>query len=939
MYLLRPRGRPSRGLIPICILILLAGSALPALAQQSVTSATLSGHVEDKEGASVVGATVTATNLDRNQSWKMQSDDHGRFRFSILPVGAYRIEVEHAGFGPFEKELNLSVGQALDLPVTLAVGGITESASVAVGDTPLVETVRTQVAGTIAPREVSDLPLNGRNYLDLALLIPAVSRTNTGSNQRFAETSAVPGTGISIAGQRNLYNSFIVDGLSANDDAADLAGTFFSQEVIREFQVVTSGGIAEFGRASGGVVNIVTQSGTNDWHGRLYGFLRNQRFDARNPLAPAKDPLTQAQYGASVGGPVISDRTFLFSNFEQTRRNDSLIITIPSAAVEAINDRLDQTGFPGPRIETGLVPSGFDASNFFARIDHRLNGSTQFAARYSFYDITALNSRTVGGLNSISRGTGIENRDHAIAASLVTTLSSKSVNEARFQYTRSRLAAPVNDETGPAVNIAGVASFGTATFSPLARDIDLYEVVDNITAERGGHSFKAGADFLYNRVGILFPGALQGVYTFTTLENFLAGAYGSFQQAFGEPSQFQSNPNIGLFVQDEWRAHANLTINAGLRYDAQFLPDPINTDANNFAPRVGLAYAPGDHKTVIRASYGIYFDRIPLRATSNALQRDGSKYIVVQLSPTQPQAPTFPNVLAARPESLITKPNITRIDPNIENSYSHQASLQIERELPGNASLSVGYIHLRGLHLILSRNVNVPRFPASAGVANLGRPDPDWGNISRFESSGDSYYNGMIVSFNKQLSRWASTRVSYTLSKTIDNAGNFFFSTPQDNLNLRDERGLSDNDQRHRLSVSGTLEAPRSSGDSLARRAVEGLGFSYIFTYASALPFNIVAGADRNFDTNFNDRPAGVGRNTGRGFDFASLDLRLSKRFRVTERLAIEAIAESFNTLNRSNFQLPNNTFGSGAVPPASFGRPTAASDPRQIQFGLRLDF
>ena len=939
MGLLRLRGRPAQASILVCVLILLAGSAIAAPAQQSVTSATLSGHVEDKEGAGITGAIVTATNLDRNQSWKMRSDDQGRFRFSILPVGAYRIEVEHAGFAAFNKELNLSVGQAIDMPVTLAVGGITESTSVTAGDTPVVETVRTQVAGTIAPREVSDLPLNGRNYLDLALLVPAVSRTNTGSNQRFAETSAVPGTGISIAGQRNLYNSFIVDGLSANDDAADLAGTFFSQEVIREFQVVTSGGIAEFGRASGGVVNIVTQSGTNDWHGRMYGFLRNQRFDARNTLAPAKDPLTQAQYGASVGGPIISDRTFLFSNFEQTRRNDSLIITIPASNVAAINNRLDRAGFPGPRVETGLVPSGFDSSNLFARIDHRLNDNNQFAARYSFYDIAAINSRTVGGLNSVSRGTGLDNRDHAIALSNVTTLSTRSVNEARFQYTRSRLAAPVNDETGPAVNIAGVASFGTATFSPLARDIALYEAVDNITVERGRHSIKAGADFLYNRVDIFFPGAFQGVYTFTSLDNFLAGAYGSFQQAFGEPSQFQSNPNIGLFVQDEWRAHANLTINAGLRYDAQFLPDPINTDANNFAPRIGIAYAPGDHKSVIRASYGIYFDRIPLRATSNALQRDGSKYIVVQLSPTQPQAPTFPNVLAERPAGLIIKPNITRIDPNIENSYSHQASLQIERELPGNASISVGYIYLRGLHLILSRNVNVPRFPASAGVANLGRPDPNWGNISRFESSGDSYYNGMIVSFNKQLSRWASTRVSYTLSKTIDNAGNFFFSTPQDNLNLRDERGLSDNDQRHRLSVSGTLEAPRSSGGSLARRAAEGLAFSYIFTYASALPFNIVAGGDRNFDTNFNDRPAGVGRNTGRGFDFASLDLRLSKRFRVTERFAIEAMAESFNTLNRSNFQLPNNTFGSGAEPPASFGRPTAAADPRQIQFGLRLDF
>ena len=204
------------------------------------------------------------------------------------------------------------MGQALDLPVKLDVAGV--SAQVNIGsDVPIVETVRTQITETIRPNEINELPLNGRNYLDLALLIPGVSPTNTGSNQRFAETSAVPGQGISIAGQRNLYNSFIVDGVSANDDAADLTGTYYSEEVIDQFQVVTSGGIAEFGRASGGVVNILTRSGTNDWRGSLYGFFRNQRFDARNPLAPTKDLLTQAQYGATVGGPLRRERTFFFT--------------------------------------------------------------------------------------------------------------------------------------------------------------------------------------------------------------------------------------------------------------------------------------------------------------------------------------------------------------------------------------------------------------------------------------------------------------------------------------------------------------------------------------------------------------------------------------------------------------------------------------------------
>jgi hypothetical protein len=332
--------------------------------------------------------------------------------------------------------------------------------------------------------------------------------------------------------------------------------------------------------------------------------------------------------------------------------------------------------------------------------------------------------------------------------------------------------------------------------------------------------------------------------------------------------------------------------------------------------------------------------RAALRATSNALQRDGSRYIVVQLQPAQSGAPVFPAVLAAQPSILLTKPNITRIDPRIENSYSQQINFQIERELPWASSLSIGYLHLRGLHLILSRNVNVPTLPPSAGVPNLGRPDPNYGNISRFESSGDSYYDALLFSFNKRAIGWAGFRASYTFSKAIDNSGNFFFSTPQDNFNLRDERGLSDNDQRHRLTLSGSLEAPRTATSASGfRRAIEGFQLSYIFTYASALPFNIVTGADRNFDTNINDRPLGVGRNTGRGFDFAALDLRLSRKFRFTERAHLEAIVEGFNVLNRANLQLPNNTFGTGHVPLATFNRPTAASDARQIQLGLRLSF
>jgi hypothetical protein len=922
--------------VSICVLVFVPALCL---AQQNVTSASLSGRVEDTCGAVITGANVTATNVETHQRFATTSDNEGRYRFPFLRTGAYDLTVEATGFHAVTRQITVLLGQVLELPVQLEVEGVSVNVDVGAADAPLVETARTQITETIRPREIADLPLNGRNYLDLALLVPGVSPTNTGSNQRFAETSAVPGQGISVAGQRNLYNSFIVDGVSANDDAADLTGTYYSEEVIDQFQVVTSGGIAEFGRASGGVVNILTRSGTNDWRGNFYGFARNQRFDARNPLAPTKDLLTQAQYGGTAGGPLRRERTFFFTNFEQTRRNYSAVLTIAPAALTSINDRLRAVNYGGPLIETGVVPASFDTTNFFARIDHRLTERNQLSARYSLYHIEAVNSRNVGGLNAVSRGSGIDDTDQTVQVSNVTTLSSRTINEARFQFTRSRLDAPVNDTTGPAVNIAGVANFGTATFSPLARDVNLFEAVDNVSTQLGNHSLKAGGSFLYNRLNIVFPGAFQGVYNFSSLNNSLSGNYNTFQQAFGAPEQFQSNPNLGAFIQDEWRVRHDLTINAGLRYDVQYLPDPIQTDTNNFAPRLGIVYAPGDRKTVIRASYGLYYDRVPLRATSNALQRDGSKYLVVQLAPNQPGAPVFPDVLAVQPATLPTKPNITRIDPNIPLSYTQQANFQIERELPLDAVLSVGYLNVRAKHVILSRNVNVPRFPASAGVPNLGRPDPNWGNISQFEGAGNSYYDGMVVSFNQRASRWATVRLSYTLSKTIDDAGNFFFSTVQDNFNIRDDRGLSDNDQRHRLVLSGTLEAPRERNSTGFGRVLDGFHFGYIFTYASRLPFNVLLGSDRNFDGNNNDRPVGVGRNTGRGFDFASLDLRVSRRFRLTERVDLQLLAEGFNVLNRANFGVPNNTFGTGVNPLPTFGQPTAAFDPRQFQFGMKVSF
>jgi hypothetical protein len=925
-------------------------------AQQAVASATVGGRVEDASGAVLQGATVRIANIERGQEWSTSTGPQGRFQFLYLPPGPYRLTVVVPDFEPREMTLTLSLGAALEVPIKLELAAVTDRIDVA-APAPLIEARRTQVAATIGPQEIDTLPLNGRNYLDLALLVPSVSRTNLRSTDRFAETSAVPGTGISVSGQRNLSNTFVVDGLSANDGAADLAGTFFSQEVVREFQVVTSGGMAEFGRASAGVVSVVTQSGTNKTQGRAYEFFRDDRFDARNPLStrkdpvtlePLKDPLRQNQFGFSVGGPIRKSRTFWFANVERTQLDRTGIVTIAPSAVSAVNNVLDMTGYRGPRITTGNYPTGYDTTNAFGRIDHLITVNSRLQFRYSLYDVDSLNARNVGSLNDVSRGAGLRNTDQTAAVNHLWVLSSGAINEARAQYTRNHLGAPINDNVGPAVNISGVASFGTATFSPTGRALDVFEAVDTVTLQRGAHLLKAGADLLYNRVTVTFPGALQGAYTFTSLANFQRGVYSQYQQAFGTTSQFQSNPNLGLFAQDEWHLRHDLTVNAGLRYDLQWLPAPIRLDANNLSPRLGMAYAPGDGTFVIRASGGLYFDRIPLRATSNALQRDGTRYQVAQLSFGQAAAsPAFPDVLSSFPPGLLI--TTTTIDPGIEAGLGRQASVEVERAIGRTLSATVGYNHLRGTGIIMQRNVNVPTLTAAEAAAqnvpNLGRPNPAFANINQYAALGDSWLNGLTVSLATRTAPWGRTRASYTLSKALDDVGNAFFNTPQDNFNILADKGYSDNDQRHRVVVSGTFGDGTSSA---VRRALAGFQVGYIFSYGSSMPFNIVTGTDRNNDTTVNDRPEGVERNSGRMPCYsdvtatcgaATFDLRIARTLQLGGRQQLEILGEVFNLFNHVNVVNVNNTFGAGTTPVSTFKQVTAVGDMRQLQLGVRWTF
>ena len=923
-----------RAVIALGCVLALAG---PLSAQQTVDVASISGRVVDSSGGIIPGALVTATHLETNVVATATTDQQGRFRFPYLRVGSYQVVASLAGFSDAARRLTLGIGAAYEIPFTLSPAGLDTTINVS-AETPVLEGARSQIAATVSEAEAQSLPMNGRNFLELALLVPGVSPTNISSTQLFPETSAVPGISISVGSQRNLSNNFVVDGLSANDDAAGLSGITYGVDAIEQFQVITSGAQAELGRALGGYINVVTKSGTNTFRGTIYDYIRDDSFNARNALSGTRLPMNQSQHGGSFGGPLKKDRTFFFGNVEQRILDQTGLATIADGNVAAINARLEAIGYRGPRISTGIYDNPVDSLNVLAKVDHQFSGRDQFSVRYSRYGVTASNSRGAGGLSAFTASSNLDNVDQAVAIGNTLLLTPRTVLETRAQFAHGDLEAPPSDLIGPAVSIAGVASFGTSSNSPTGRLNRMYQIVNNVSHQRGAHAFRAGVDFLYNDDRITFPRARRGSYTFSSLANFLSGTYNNagFGQTFGVTELAQTNPNLGIYVQDEWKVTPALTLNAGIRYDLQWL-DSIDLDRNNMSPRVGVAWSPFEsRRTLVRASGGLFYDRVPLRALANALMSAGNttdvtalRQFAVALSPTQAGAPVFPNILTEA-VATTTLPNLTTMDRQLQNAYSRQASAEVEQQIGDRTTIAVGYEHLTGAHLLMSVNQNVPACVAS-GANNGCRPNPTYANNSQYSSAGESEYNGLHVSLTQRTQGWGHYRVSYTLSKAMNNLGEFFFSSPIDPTDLSKDWGRSDNDQRHRLVVSGSIEAG-------------GFQISSLVQFYSAPPFNITSGVTTVQGTS--GRPivngAFIPRNAGEGTAFFNVGARLSRTFRFGGRVQVEALVEGFNLTDRANVVTRNTNFGAGAYPAspsAAFGQITAVGEPRSFQFGARVRF
>ena len=619
------------------------------------------------------------------------------------------------------------------------------------------------------------------------------------------------------------------------------------------------------------------------------------------------------------------DKTFFFANFEGRDLNQSGFATITPANVAIINARLKSVGYPGPEISTGDYSNPIHNQDFFAKVDHRFSDQDQFSARYSLYHVDSLNSRGAGALSAPTASANLFDTDQTIAASNVWTLSSRMVNETRVQFTNSNLAAPPSDPIGPAVSISGVASFGTLSGSPTARVNQLYEATDSLSVQKGAHAIRIGIDFLYNNDTITFPRTNRGSYTFSSLANFLSGAYSSsgFAQTFGVTEVHQTNPNVGFYAQDEYKMTRSFTLNLGLRYDLEFLKT-IATQTGNVSPRAGFAWSPfASRRTVVRGSYGLFYDRIPLRPLANALLSAANTTVVsnlqqlsISLSPGQAGAPVFPNILGSLTIPAGVLFNFSTMNPNMKNAYSEQGSFEIEHQLSKSATLSVGYQHVRGLHLIVSENQNVPSC-AAVGTNNGCRPNPNYGNDSQYSSLADSHYDGVHISFIQRPVKWGFYRVSYTYSKALDDVSEFFFSAPLNNFNIWQDYGRSDDDQRSRLTFEGTIHSSLEKANTAWERISHGFQLSSSLTAYSPLPFNITTGSNTIQGTAARPTIDGafINRNAGESFSIWNMNIRLSRTFAIGEGIRLQALAETFNASEPRECGLGEWRFRRGHVP------------------------
>jgi hypothetical protein len=811
--------------------ILVACAAIaPAFAQ--TVGASLQGTVSDPSGAVISNAQVEILNVDTGAPHRLLTDEAGRWREPVLLPGEYQVRVTAAGFQTLvRKGIKLDIGQEVVLDFRLEVGQNTAEIRV-IAEAPAINLTSGAASGLVDQKQMRDLPLNGRSFQQLALLQPGVNAVTAGGNDPVGGRTSK----ISINGSRPEQSSFLLDGTDINDvynkTPGSVGGVLLGVEAVLEFQVLTNSYSAEFGRATGGVINAVTRSGANQVHGSAFEFLRNSHVDAKNFFDPAANPIPpfkRNQFGGVLGGPIHKDQTFFFGSFESLidRLGVTGVTSVPNANARqgilpsgpitvntAIKPYLD-TLFPLPNgrdlgggVGQYLFTAPQPTNEYFmqGRIDHRFSASDSLFGRYTF-DNGNVDRPPIVKLPATK--TKERSRNQYVTVEYQHVFSPGLLNTARLGFNRSNHES-VNEHT---INIPPQLSwipgepFGYLTISGVVTEdfgdyrlprldrLNNYQAGDTLFLTHGAHGIKLGFETQRLQFNQNTSSQIGGLLTFTNISNFLQGNPSQFDFAVPggvDPIRGYRQRVFAFFLQDDVRLRPNLTVNLGLRYEFATVPTEVNgkisnlrnvTDpalnvggqwyANpslkNFGPRVGLAWDPfSTGKTSVRAGFGMFYDEIL------------PKYYFFSgsLNPPYTQrasltSPPFPNLLANFDLNRV-KYQLQTTNYDLQNPYALQFNLSIQRSLPGDWVVNAGYSGSRGLHLFRIGDANLAPFTIVNGIKvyqpQLGRMNPNFASITQRITDAQSFYNALQLSAQKRFSHGLRAQFSYTFSRSIDDA-------------------------------------------------------------------------------------------------------------------------------------------------------------------------
>jgi len=922
-----------------------------AVAQQG--SAIIQGNVFDASGAVLPGATVTVIDQETGISRSAVTDNAAHYRFPALQSGVYTIRVEHPGFSTEErKKMQLMVGAQVVADFTMKIGAVTETIDVAAIQ-PLVQPQQSQVEGSIDQQNIQKLPLLSRNFLGLAALVPGAGRCT-------AITCTQP---LQIGGGDSRYAyTTVVDGGDIDDDIWGAPVQNINEDTIKEFQVVTNRFDAEYGGALEGALNVVTKSGTNEYHGSGYGFFRADALRARNYFEQVKAPFDQQRAGGTFGGPLVKDKTFFFGSYEYLHVNDPLTVAIPDSSPLAQYN--------------GSFVAGTTNHNLDARFDHQLSPKHSLMLRG--IDEHDSSQGGFGGTFAQNFGVKTVTGAYSIVAQETATLRPTIVNTFRYQFRVINVEPTPNSALPTEIRPSG--TIGAAYYySVEARH--RHQLYDTMYFNLPKHNIKVGGDVTFMKTGYCSCAEQNGLFVFVTDAPFNPTDPSTdpvyFEQSINPSHAPLPDKYFGMFAQDDWRLTKKLTLNIGIRWDVdtrvrdnqtmeQAFQLPRNQSLrgvysehpginfNAVDPRFGFAYSPSSN-TVVRGGFGMYHARARMFMQELALQQlTGDDFFAIVTDPAL--LANYPNITAIlgggpTPSGPRAMSNIQA--NNFKLPYALNGTLGVTRQFGDTLALNIDGVYSHSVHDFEKRIQNLPpSFSPTNPAGTAANPYLyGFGQILSQVTDGQGWYDALQVGLTKRFSHRIQGQASYTYSHAIQLGADTHYYTPSYPIGGID-RGPTLNDMRHKLSVAAIGTLP--------------LGFqlSTIIVGNTGPPFNIVAGFDLYGDgTTCCARPSGLGLNQGgyasqnnlnsvnafrttyglttvtaaqlgHTYAFVNFDMRLAKIVRLGEHRSLEFTGEMFNLFNHPNFDSPNGTAISG-----TFLTLSSAAPSREAQFGARFSF